>query len=178
MKIRSNNRKRHSINRVMNYMRSHLDSPLCLDRLADVACLSKYHFIGVFNHYCLETPFEFLSRTRLEYAIDNLVYKPDHSITDVALNCGFSNPQAFSRAFKQRYSLSPRSYRMANDWRFDRLPENQMEIEFKNQNLKLLTRNLSQDHVTLEHISKTQLAYIRHVGLTSESRYQTHIHAT
>ena len=169
-------RQRHSINRVMNYMRSHVDRPINLDRLADVACLSKYHFIGVFHDHCQETPFEFLSRTRLEYAIDNLVYQPDQSITEVGLNCGFSNPQAFSRAFRQRYSVSPRSYRRANTWRFDQFPQNQIkanqvEEEFKQGKLNFPALDLTRDAVELRRIDETRIAYLRHVGLYTQVNY-------
>ena len=171
-------RQRHNINRVINHVRSHVDHPTSLASLADIACISKYHFVSVFHDHCGETPFEFLSRVRLEHAIDNLVYKPDQPITEVALNSGYSNPQAFSRAFRQRYTISPRSYRQANSWRFDQFPQNQMEMEFKNLNLELPKLYLTHNAVGIRHIADTRLAYIRHIGLYDDADYRHKINSS
>ena len=53
---------------------------------------------------------------RLERAA-SLLSKSSHvqqSITDIALSCGFRDPSHFSKAFRSRYSLSPRDYRRLN----------------------------------------------------------------
>ncbi len=155
----------HRINRVVNYMRTHLDDPLNLQKLADVACISKYHFINVFQKHSGETPFQHLSRVRLEQAIDSLVYFPDLSITDVAHNCGYNNPLAFSRAFAKRYRISPSAYRNKNSWCFDQYPENQMHtIEYQNLNISIPKIDKIKKTVEIRSWEQTRLAYIRHTG--------------
>ena len=99
--------QRHRVNRVINFAQSHIADPLALNTLANVACLSKFHFTRVFSAHVNETPIEFLWRTRLERAARHLAYSRDRSITDVAMGCGFSSSQTFSRAFRQRYHASP-----------------------------------------------------------------------
>ena len=103
--------QRHKIHRVVNYVTENIAQQLDLNVLADVACLSKFHFSRVFLDHCSETPHEYLSRIRLELAARSLNYIEDKSITDIALDCGFSNPQNFSRSFRLRFGTSPRSFR-------------------------------------------------------------------
>ena len=108
--------QRHRVNRVMNYARSHVKDALDLDALADVACLSKFHFTRVFNAHLNETPSQHLGRIRLELAARKLIYTQRTSITRVAMDCGFSGSDVFSRAFRARFGSPPRIFRTSNQW--------------------------------------------------------------
>ncbi len=59
------------------------------------------------------TPSRFLLARRLDTAAARLrrLERP-HSITDVALECGFSDLSYFSRVFRSRFGISARNYRM------------------------------------------------------------------
>ncbi len=103
--------QRHKIHRAVNYVTQNIAQRLDANVLADVACLSKFHFSRVFHDHCGETPHEYLSRIRLELAARSLNYIEDKSITDITLDCGFSNPQNFCRSFSQKFGTSPRSFR-------------------------------------------------------------------
>ena len=169
--------QRNKINRVINFIRTHVDEKHSLDMLADVACISKYHFINVFSNYCRETPFQFISRIRLEHAIDKLVYFPKQPITQIAFNCGFDDPRSFSRAFQKRFQICARSYRKANAWRFDLFPENQIrgEQELKKLNMNFPDIGRIEKNIELRNMPDTRLAYIRHIGLYQNKNYRTDI---
>jgi transcriptional regulator GlxA family with amidase domain len=47
---------------------------------------------------------------RLEHAARLLADAPHRPIGEVALQCGFANAAHFSRAFKDRYEMTPRQY--------------------------------------------------------------------
>ena len=111
--------QRHRINRAMNFMQTHLGTHLDLELLADVACLSKYHFTRVFRAQCGETPFEYLWRIRFERAARSLVYLYQKPITDIAMEYGFSSSQTFATAFRRRYHSAPIEFRTANQIFFD-----------------------------------------------------------
>ena len=113
------------MNRVMNFARYCDADALTLENLADVACLSRYHFSRVFTEYCRETPVEFASRMRLEQSISKLVFVPHVSITSIALDAGFSSSQAFSNAFSRRFGISPRQFRSKNNGYVYEFPKNQ-----------------------------------------------------
>ena len=98
------------IDRVIDYLRDHLDKPLKLEDLARVACFSEYHFHRVFGAMTGETLNDFTNRLRLEKAARLLRYS-EQSLTDIALDCGFSSSATFSRAFRTGYDTSPSQFR-------------------------------------------------------------------
>src|SRR5580700_7656659 len=88
------------MNRDMDYLQEHLADPLDLERLAAVACFSPFHFHRLFSAWMGETLQVFVHRLRLERAAQLLVFNRVRSISDIALECGFSSSSAFARAFK------------------------------------------------------------------------------
>jgi AraC family transcriptional regulator len=58
-----------------------------------------------------ETLQVFVHRLRLERAAQLLVFDRLRSISDIALDCGFSSSSAFARAFKGAFGVS------ASEWR-------------------------------------------------------------
>ena len=157
--------QRHRLNRVINFAHAHASEALDLDALADVACLSKYHFARVFRDYCRETPLQFLWRIRLERATRKLVFGRDASITQIAMECGFSCSQTFSRAFRQRFDTSPRLFRTANPSCYDGFPHDQ-RINTPIARPTVLTAQTGGSHepVRIEVRPSYRVAYIRHIG--------------
>lgn len=99
------------MNRVIDYIQNHLADPLELERLAAVACFSPFHFHRLFHAWMGETLQEFTHRLRLERAAAQLVFNPTKSVTEIALDYGFSGPSVFARAFKAAFGVS------ASEWR-------------------------------------------------------------
>lgn len=55
---------------------------------------------------------EYLVFIRLRSAAEELV-STDHSVTEIATHCGFSDSNYFKDAFKKKYGVTPREYRSA-----------------------------------------------------------------
>ncbi|MDR6937477.1 helix-turn-helix transcriptional regulator [Luteibacter sp. 3190] len=91
-------------------MRSSLSFDLSLDALAAEVGLSKFHFLRVFKDTFGETPFQRLTRLRMERA-RVLLDDRARSVTDVALDCGYGNPGHFAAAFRRAYGVSPQAFR-------------------------------------------------------------------
>lgn len=102
------------IDRVVDHLRANLHRPVKLGELADVACLSEFHFHRIFKAISGETVNNFTNRLRLEKATRLLRYS-EQSLTGIALDCGFSSPSTFSRAFQSAYGLSPSAYRKGGE---------------------------------------------------------------
>lgn len=100
------------INNVFDYVENNLERELSLEELASVANFSKYHFHRIFYSLTRETPFQFILRLRLEKAAGLLVNNPKKSITEIALECGFSDSATFARSFKANFKLSATKWRM------------------------------------------------------------------
>jgi AraC family transcriptional regulator len=98
------------INRVIDHLRGNLDRQVKLEELAKVACFSEFHFHRIFSAVSGETLNNFTNRLRLEKAARLLRYS-GHSLTDIALDCGFSSSATFSRAFRSGYDTSPSQFR-------------------------------------------------------------------
>jgi AraC family transcriptional regulator len=98
------------IDRVIDHLRANLDRQVKLKELARVACLSEFHFHRIFGAVSGETLNNFTNRLRLEKAARLLRYS-DQSVTDIALDCGFSSSATFSRAFRSGYETSPTQFR-------------------------------------------------------------------
>lgn len=103
------------INRVLDYIQDHLDEELSLERLAEVACFSPFHFHRVFRALTGEPIGQLVQRLRLERAAAQLSHSPHRSITEVALDAGFSSPATFARAFRERFGMSASAWRSAGE---------------------------------------------------------------
>jgi AraC family transcriptional regulator len=100
------------MNRVLNYIDQHLDQPLDLRQLAEVANFSPYHFHRVFAAWMGETLGDYARRRRLEKAAFQLSCKPAVSVLETALATGFGSGEAFSRAFKLKFGCTPTEWRL------------------------------------------------------------------
>ncbi len=101
------------MNRVIDHIQCHLADPLDLEQLAAVACFSPFHFHRLFRAWMDETLQAFVHRLRLERAAQLLVFHRARSISDVAMECGFSSPSSFARAFKAGFGVSAGEWRSA-----------------------------------------------------------------
>ena len=101
---------RGRLNRVLLHIEQHLDEPLRLADLADLACFSPYHFHRIFTAFLGEPLGDYVRRLRLERAALHLTYTPS-PITELALAAGYETPSAFTRAFVAHFGVPPSEYR-------------------------------------------------------------------
>lgn len=95
---------------VVAYAAAHLDQDVSLAALAGQAGLSTFHLHRVFSAAAGETPKQFTLRLRLGRAAAMLLTSED-AVLDIALDCGFQSHEAFSRAFRKRFGMTPSDYR-------------------------------------------------------------------
>ena len=102
---------RSRINRVMDYIDIHLDQPLELKSIAEIANFSPFHFHRIFTFLIGETPIDYIQRLRIEKAACRLRENMDISISEIADSCGFCTVSLFSRVFKKFFGLTPSQFR-------------------------------------------------------------------
>lgn len=98
------------IMRVVDYIHNHLEEELDLDILADVACMSRFHWHRIYAAMQGETISTTVRRLRLARAADRLA-NSDLSLAEVTLRAGYTTTEAFSRAFKEDYRQPPGRFR-------------------------------------------------------------------
>lgn len=96
--------------RVLVYMRAHLDQTITIEDMAREVAMSPSHFSRVFKETMNRTPMQFVMSYRIEQAL-KLMADPALSLSEVAIACGFADQAHFSRSFKQAVGQSPRAYR-------------------------------------------------------------------
>lgn len=99
------------INRVLDYIDRHLDTPLELAQLADVANFSRFHFHRIFAAWMGETVGDYARRRRLEVAAFRMSCGTGGTVLDIALGTGFGSGEAFARAFKLKFGCTPSAWR-------------------------------------------------------------------
>jgi AraC-like DNA-binding protein len=98
------------VTRVVRMIDSDPEAPHDLNGLAQIARLSPYHFIRVFDELTGITPHQYLLRLRLRRAAIRF-REESTSISDIALGCGFGDVSNFNRTFRAEFGMSPRAYR-------------------------------------------------------------------
>jgi AraC family transcriptional regulator len=98
------------IERVLRFIEESYREEIDLDRLAAVACLSRFHFCRAFAARVGESPLERLSRIRVERAAE-LLESGGGKIAEIAFSCGFGSLSAFNSAFKARMGSAPGEFR-------------------------------------------------------------------
>lgn len=78
--------------------------------LARAAGVSPARFAKVIKRVHGVTPSQFITQTRID-AASRLLRRSDSTVAEIALECGFSDHSAFSRAFRSIIGLSPSQYR-------------------------------------------------------------------
>ena len=103
-------------NKVLDYIESHLDEPLTVEHLSQIAHFSKFHFHRQFAEYTGSSVFRYIQRLRLKQASYQLAFNHRAKIIDIAMSAGFENPESFSRAFKNIFGQSPSEFRRQPAW--------------------------------------------------------------
>jgi AraC family transcriptional regulator of arabinose operon len=103
-----NNRK---IARCIAYISLHLNEPIKMTQLAEMADLSPSYFWALFKQKTGYAPIDFLIRLRMHQAC-HLLKTTDKPVNEIAAALGYQDPLYFSRAFKSILGVPPTRYRM------------------------------------------------------------------
>lgn len=100
------------VGRVRDYLEARFDEDVRLDRLAEIAGLTRHHLIRAFRRETGLTPHAYLVDRRIRAA--RLLLADGSAPADVAVRCGFCDQSHLNRAFKARMGVTPGSFRAAH----------------------------------------------------------------
>lgn len=98
------------ISRTVLYIRKHLNEAIGLEKLAEISCLSKDHFIRLFRKELGTTPLQYINQKKIEKA-QLLLVTEDLAVKEIAFQLAFEDYSYFNRLFKKMTGVTPQEYR-------------------------------------------------------------------
>ena len=99
--------------RLMNYIDTHIYTLKKLEDLAEITDYSYGYLSALFKKTTSSTLSDYYHGKKLD-AARLLVLSGDHSITQIAEMLNYTSVYSFSKAFFNRYGMSPRNYRQSH----------------------------------------------------------------
>lgn len=105
----SGNRSNYHIDKALAFIRSNYSNQLKVSDIANYLGISRNYLFTLFQEHLGQSPQEYLSSFRLGCARE-LLTTTAHSVSEIALLCGYKNSGVFASAFKRKYQISPSLY--------------------------------------------------------------------
>jgi AraC family transcriptional regulator len=103
-----------NVMRAVGFMEQNLTSPISVSDVASEAAYSTFHFVRLFRALTGDTPGSYLRRRRLTEAAAELVCSR-RRIIEIAFDYQFQSQEAFTRAFRDCFGISPSAFRKRGD---------------------------------------------------------------
>lgn len=98
--------------KLMHFIQQNFKEDITLQQAASVAGLQLHSFCRFFKTLTNRTFSDFLNEVRIGFAC-KLLQQSDLPVTQIALECGYTNISYFNRCFKKINKMSPKVYRSA-----------------------------------------------------------------
>lgn len=92
------------------YIRKHLNEAIELEKLAEISCLSKDHFIRLFKKELGTTPLQYINQKKIEKA-QLLLTTEELAVKEIAFQLAFDDYSYFNRLLKKTTGVTPQEYR-------------------------------------------------------------------
>lgn len=104
-----NNVAPYYVRRVERFLRKRLGEQIVMKDVCEVAGVSERALFYAFRQFRRTTPMAYLKTLRLEEARRKLLRASEAggTVTEIAIDCGFTYLSAFSREYKRRFNESP-----------------------------------------------------------------------
>ncbi|MDO4588023.1 MAG: AraC family transcriptional regulator [Planctomycetia bacterium] len=103
-------KKSDKIRKVVDELEQSPNKMLSIREMARIADISEWYFIKLFKKEVGISPADYQLRKKIEYSM-NMLADSDISITDIAIDLGFSSSQYFATVFKKYMCVTPSEYR-------------------------------------------------------------------
>jgi AraC family transcriptional regulator len=98
-------------NDLMFYIYTHIESDINMDELAASMEIDKFYLHKIFKEIFGRNIYESIKSIRLQKASNLLLTNRYSTISQVANACGYSSQTSFIRAFKERFGMTPKTWR-------------------------------------------------------------------
>lgn len=98
------------VKKAVSFIQSNYCNPIKVTDVAEYVCINRSYLYTLFQGYLGMSPRQFLATFRITKARE-LLESTDYSIESIALSCGYSDAQVFTKAFHAMKGVSPSVYR-------------------------------------------------------------------
>ena len=98
------------IAKAVRYIHKHIAEEIELEKLAELSCLSKDHFIRLFKKGMGTTPLQYVNQKKIEKA-QLLLLTEELAVKEIAFQLAFEDYSYFNRLFKKITGVTPQEYR-------------------------------------------------------------------
>ena len=145
------------VNRAIEYILSHIDEEISVDRVAAHCNFSKHYFSRMFKAATGESIGGFIMRLKMEQSAFRLKVERSRSITDIGGDYGYSASN-YSSAFKQYHDVSPMQFRGGI------LAQSLRNPIFQDADVRLEDFARCDEKITIEVFADRTAVYHRHKG--------------
>ncbi|HWW48794.1 MAG TPA: AraC family transcriptional regulator [Xanthobacteraceae bacterium] len=101
------------LQRVRDFVEAQLETDIRLNAMAQVCGLSTEYFMRQFKATVGVSPYQYVLNLRVE-RVKQLLEQGDQSLSEIALQCGFSHQEHMTRMFRRFTGVTPGRYRRAS----------------------------------------------------------------
>lgn len=98
-------------NDVMYYIYSHIDTHIDVEELSRDLHVSRFHMQRIFKEMFDQNIYESIKSIRLQKASNLLLTNRYSTVSNIANLCGYSSQSSFIKAFKDRFGMTPKTWR-------------------------------------------------------------------
>lgn len=102
---------KNGLSAAINYINENLTQSISIEKVADIAYMSKSSFYRYFKNEFGMTPIEYVHEKRVELAC-KLLQRKENSVTDVSYELGYSSLSHFIKLFKNQTGITPKQYQL------------------------------------------------------------------
>ncbi|MBB6332565.1 AraC family transcriptional regulator [Chryseobacterium sediminis] len=111
--------------KTIQYIDSHIDADLSLEKISERGAYSPFHFHRIFKLVTGETLQSYIIRKKIEKSALHLAVHKNMEIKDIYWDLGFSNHSVFCKTFKKYYGLAPTKFRKSAPENFCKIIQKQ-----------------------------------------------------
>lgn len=104
------NKGNQYVQKAVTFIQNNYCNPIKVTDVADYVCINRSYLYTLFQNYLGMSPQQFLTTFRITKARE-LLESTDYPIESIALTCGYSDAQVFTKAFHLMRGETPTSYR-------------------------------------------------------------------
>ena len=118
------------IKKALGYIQDNYGHSIRVADIAEYVCINRSYLYTLFREHVGSSPQEYLSDYRLARA-EEFLKGMELSVESVDYSCGYRDPAAFGRAFKEKNGITPLQYRKKYRTEQSELQKKRREMSFR-----------------------------------------------